>query len=1095
MFHFWKFPFWRSSRLSPISDTEQEKQQEKQQEIEIEDYELDTKSSFENMMGAQPSQQQLLVSKIQLMTPVEKTVVLKSIQTSIANYLEVESEFISLGSFDTDLQDLISTMTEPTNFLDKKFLFYCYGLILRESLEKVNIKMYLAALLEMSHQVACQREGIALAVGLASSSHREVAWAVLEQFGQKRIMKFSRKATTSKVMHDIYWKWASSTALLCYGQMAIHAKNSNLPWVDKIMSKMVYYFNCSRYDEVLKSSFLSATIKIAITLKRDNSGKGYTFKQLPSLIDCILTSFQNEPQEFFDSYFQQKSLQVISTLSSLQPGFSTKVKTKVLSICFKSLFVLPATEMLTGSLSGQNIPPDVETLHNKTMENLDQLLQSFLSENQTMEELEFLLEHFEPWLLTNKPNERLQALQTALKLLQYSQKNLNLTTETSLSMMGHLLALFSLLWRDEYKENQHCARQCILHLMQLLTQKRTEESYKCIFAWKQLRNLDMKFLKEVNQNCFSLVKMFGKNLSVNQNTQLILTFLNGLMSSNQIRVNLALELFNIFLETQGLKFEQVADVFRGMYKVLPSVIFSDVRLSLLKTIPKLGQQYTQEVVEVLLSFARPVDRQVMDMWKIMAVDKHLMRRLMTLLYLKMKVRPSEEDMILKNIKDKTELTSIEALNTMYELLYIQEFRLTVHWAFSGIFLGLLTQLHYLFELNMVDTSLDSFENTLKLEYLSPFRTCLEALKGLFWTTDNWEIFAYMKLQQGWDLFKKMNTFKEGVTLLTRAITHYKCEIKNILSHAMLSMKSPYERDHLVGILVIIELLNSKEVSRYKSRRTIWSFLTSSLRNSNMVVQTMSLQGLGSLLLQPGKGNLLRSQLSDLMEGLLDQEEENILVLISIIGEILHRLTLQGAGSNSLKVAEQLYDLFDDEREKVRGEAIFLYGDVIYSAGKKYEEQLKIHAFQCLVPLLFHLADSCPEVVVKTKSTFMRLAILFKWGFRKELFSTLAWREGLGAENDIFLYMVESNFGEYHLFLLQAFMYVKSPQKNLQRAAMKFIGGMLQEYFSDLCFYLNKSDVKLLAKKFEELRRDQDPNIRKFYLNYSEDIYELSKYVS
>lgn len=51
-----------------------------------------------------------------------------------------------------------------------------------------------------------------------------------------------------------------------------------------------------------------------------------------------------------------------------------------------------------------------------------------------------------------------------------------------------------------------------------------------------------------------------------------------------------------------------------------------------------------------------------------------------------------------------------------------------------------------------------------------------------------------------------------------------------------------------------------------------------------------------------------------------------------------------------------------EREDVRKGAIFLYGDVIYSGGSKYQQALKNHAFQSLVPLLFHLADSCPEVV-------------------------------------------------------------------------------------------------------------------------------------
>lgn len=52
-----------------------------------------------------------------------------------------------------------------------------------------------------------------------------------------------------------------------------------------------------------------------------------------------------------------------------------------------------------------------------------------------------------------------------------------------------------------------------------------------------------------------------------------------------------------------------------------------------------------------------------------------------------------------------------------------------------------------------------------------------------------------------------------------------------------------------------------------------------------------------------------------------------------------------------------------EQEDVRGGAIFLYGDVIHSGGKKFQQGLKSHAFQSLVPLLLHLADSCPEVVM------------------------------------------------------------------------------------------------------------------------------------
>lgn len=42
---------------------------------------------------------------------------------------------------------------------------------------------------------------------------------------------------------------------------------------------------------------------------------------------------------------------------------------------------------------------------------------------------------------------------------------------------------------------------------------------------------------------------------------------------------------------------------------------------------------------------------------------------------------------------------------------------------------------------------------------------------------------------------------------------------------------------------------------------------------------------------------------------------------------------------------------------------------------------------------------------KAKFTFLRCAILLKWEFRKELFSKLAWGQGLGAEYDVFIYMV------------------------------------------------------------------------------------------
>lgn len=52
-----------------------------------------------------------------------------------------------------------------------------------------------------------------------------------------------------------------------------------------------------------------------------------------------------------------------------------------------------------------------------------------------------------------------------------------------------------------------------------------------------------------------------------------------------------------------------------------------------------------------------------------------------------------------------------------------------------------------------------------------------------------------------------------------------------------------------------------------------------------------------------------------------------------------------------------------ERAEVREGAIFLFGNVIYYGGKKFRHILKNMAFQAAVPLLFHMADPCPEVAM------------------------------------------------------------------------------------------------------------------------------------
>ncbi|XP_058555251.1 maestro heat-like repeat family member 5 [Neofelis nebulosa] len=1079
-------PHWRSNCLSP----------EGEQKLDIEHL---GRASTSKPPNDGPLWEEALVGKIRTMSALQKSQALEAVQCHIQEHTQlIRKEVPNAG-----LQELLAALNlELKQPLEKTFLFHFYGLILRECACADLVRRHLAGLLELSHQSSGQREGIAVAVGIVSSTHMQEVWAALEHVGRTRFLRTVFTSSDSQQPEpDTHWRWAGSTSLLCYGQMAVHAGAQILPWVDNIVSRMVYYFSCSRYDNILKTSFLSATIMLLKAL-RQNSTPSYKFSQIPELIQCLLRILQKEPN-FLATLFREKIMLVIVGLSNLRPSLKPMVKSQILHTCLQSLYTLPPTETLRSSLPPLDVAPDITALYRKSMRALDLLLQSLISENKSVDELCFILQHMEPWLKSDSSHERQQAVQTIFLFLKYVVDYVGLTVsrlarhprEGSQEGGGHPLhagppdrpAHAAV----EGQGARHPEPRPPVRLPPPATSDPAEGTSEFMYL-KKMKNFEANARRETEMKFYDLVKVLDGNLTMAQHTQLVLTLLRGLCSHNHLRCDLASQLLLMIVEDHSIKAEQVAEILQGLFQELPSIIFKNTLQTVMQAVSVLGTQHAQETVEVMLSLCHPSERQVMPLWKALASNTQLARKVLTLLYMKLRLRPPKE---VVRFTQQAEVISLLALGTIYELLYTQEYKATVRWAFAGVLVGLLTQLHYLFELDVVDGISDYQEDVLDGKPLSPCRTCLEALKGLFWTTNYWEVFAYLKLLRGWELFEHMETYTEGVTLLARAMAHYDCEVKAVLGQAVISLKSSEERDNIVAILIITEFLNSHELTQYVSRRTVDNFLSLGLNNPNQLVQAMSLKGLSSALMHPEKVMLLRNRLAGLLNGFVGPEPKDVMGLMEILGDILHRLGTQGVGATSLRIAQHLLQLFDDEQADVRGGAILLYGDVLYSGGKKYQQALKNHAFQALVPLLFHLADSCPNVVMKTKLTFLRCAILLKWEFRKELFGKLAWGRGLSAENDVFIYTVESNLGNYHQFLMQALTYLSSPDRNLKQAAVKFIGGMLQDYFPDLCICLRKADVRTLRKHLEILKQDPDSMSRRFYSSFLEDIWELSQYVT
>ncbi|XP_034524422.1 maestro heat-like repeat family member 5 [Ailuropoda melanoleuca] len=300
------------------------------------------------------------------------------------------------------------------------FLFHIYGLILKECASEELVRRRVADLLELSHQSASQREGIAATIGIVSSSHLQAVWTVLEHLGRTRFLRTAfMSPDCQRPDPDGPWRWVGSTALLCYGQMALHAGERVLSWVDDIISRMVYCFSCSCYDNILKTSFLSAAVMLTKALKQGNRSQSYKFTQIPELIRCLLCVLQKEPN-FLATLHRQKIILVIVGLSKLRPSLQPTVKSQILQTCTQSLFALPPLEKLKSCFPPLDPAPDVMVLYKKSMQALDLLLQNFISENKNMDEMCFLLQHTEPWLQSDKSHERKRVAQTISLLLKHA---------------------------------------------------------------------------------------------------------------------------------------------------------------------------------------------------------------------------------------------------------------------------------------------------------------------------------------------------------------------------------------------------------------------------------------------------------------------------------------------------------------------------------------------------------------------------------------------------------------------------------------------------------------------------------------------------
>ncbi|XP_074058899.1 maestro heat-like repeat family member 5 [Macrotis lagotis] len=1010
--------------------------------------------------------------------------------------IQIGAKSVQFLTEDRWAQSLMLAVTKPDRTYkehnpEKTFLFIYYGMILRALNNSSMVKKHLRSLLETSHQTLQQREGIALTIGLTAEKHLDDAWAVLDQFGRTGPLKRTLNNFNIKDEEDPKWRWASSTILLSYGQMAAKAKENILPWVDNISSRMVFYFRNSFWDDVLKQSFLEATLSLVGAVSRNEGAHSYEFTQVPELIDSLLVLMKKEPQDTLCTTTRQQVMCTVSGLCKLRPLLDSKRKSKILFTCFQSVFKLPLVEALEKHTCLLADPPDIQKLYMDTIIALDELLQSLISQNPKPEELHYLLGHLFTWLVSEKVHERHRAVRCCMVLLKFvAQKSLLDKTE-EFKRIGHIVGMLSMLCQDPDKDIQQLVLEAINHLYHIfLNQKDLQgpvlfrnmgQSEENQWVSKQ----EPIPMPEAPLNPSShIIKEFAKHLSLSQMKDLFWTVMDGLSSNLDFRMETAADMLTVILDDLEPRVEKVSDIGRILYGHLTTIDSMNVKKKVLNIITLLSRYHSQELVNSFLEHSLPLDREAINLWRAMGSERLVAPKVLHVLLNKLQERPIPEETT-KVKKTKSYLDSLAAMNTLYEIQYCHEYKEAVQNWYPQLLLGLLTQLHYIFEVDLLESPQKNETSQEAEPVSSPQRTSLDSVKSLLCTSGHWKDFAQLELQGAWDCFSSFDTFHQGVTLIARAMVQNSCsQIKGVIYQTISNMEAKPERDKKVASLFFTEFLNSNVILEELPKQAVLSHLHQGLADPKPSIRVISLQGLKNVIFDTEKGNLLRAQLPAFLQGFYDENEQVVIRVMSTVADVLYCLGQQGTGQQCQEIALNLRNFFDDDRDEVRASAISLFGDLVISMDGKDYYTLKPQVDQSLIPLLMHLKDKCPAVIMKSKFTLYRCAVFLNWKLRHTLFCTLAWEKGLSARHFLWSSLVENCDGEFPIHLSQAMRYLQSPHRNLKISAITFIGYTICYYPNTIWQKASEVDLISLCSTLEELKQDPDQAIRDFATRHS-----------
>ncbi|KAM5332409.1 maestro heat-like repeat-containing protein family member 1 [Glossophaga mutica] len=954
--------------------------------------------------------------------------------------LQFLSESLVAINDDNWLQQLIRVVFKMITYFsddgdrDKQaFLYKFFGFSLRTSQNEQVIKMMLSTMLQTSHEELQKREGIAVAVSVVSMKHLKIVLeevrlysAILTDKESSPILKLMKEHQRRK------WAVVHNTICLIYGKIIVEHKGAIFMHLDGILALVLqHYHNCIvEKDKYLQQDYLdSLTILTNILSSQQHLTCGFSFPQKLSLISLMVELISEEPLDSISSPIRGKAMNIIADFRMLGPLLEEEQGVELLRLCFKSVFCLPPEDVLRKDASSPEEALANVNLLNATMASLQRLTEAVITEMPTR--IKDCLELLDPWINSQKDNEKERAMQCAAHVFGFVATTDNFKMQIEITQLGHWVKLLAMCCQDPVDNICSLSSQAAYNLKCILSRKEGMEKPELAFQQEE----DKSKWNLYPRNANDVGKAFAHFFNKPQLTNLVLTTVEEL-SSSRAQLSLAsAQLMSAVIQERGTDLEKVEKIVEGILEQLQSQLEPSTKEETLRAMCLLAGIHTDTVVPLLLNKPLPWDRNILDLWKVFGTQRETTINILEL----------HTDILGRRHTGETrEMVPqrVLAACALYEMLSGSLCQDSIHELFPWLLLAVLCHLHWVIHKypSLEVVYMENRSPGKESKVFNPASCVVEVMKLLL-TAACGGVMAYTEEQKCWEHLCNPELYYLGVMELTSVIVK-NCEpaiLQQILNHIKNLLCSLDNHEKILARSIYAELLCHRSVAETLGQDIVGN-LSSWIMEPDLIIKEIGLRGISNLALHPGKSESLKTLVPFLKDLLKDSKWRVRVQAVKALQDITHHGKREDIKMVFGSIAEQLRALLNDEKDEVRISATSALGHMLCQVKKvKPGSALRKEINSFLVPLLLSIQDSNADVVKACGRALTEWTKVTGWLRLTYVFQESNLSDPIHVLEETSNYLVSTR-GTQFLgdLLLQSFEFLRSSQPFLRTAAVTFI---------------------------------------------------------